>query len=83
MEPLDGNAIAGELFAHYGAEMTSVIGTCGHCGAHGPVAELRVFARAPGTVARCPACGKVVMVLTRAEIHLERFTLSEGTIASQ
>ena len=83
MEPLDGNAIAGELFAHYGAEMTTAIGSCGHCGARGPIAELAVFGRAPGTVARCPACGNVVMVLARADIHLERFTLSEGTIASQ
>jgi hypothetical protein len=83
MEPLDGNAIAGELFAHFGAEMTAVLGTCGHCGARGPIAELRVFGRAPGTVARCPACGNVVIVLAHSGIHLEHFELSEGTIAGQ
>lgn len=81
MEPLDGNAIAGELFAHFGIEMTTVIGTCGHCGARGPVAELRVYGRPPGTVVRCGACGNVVIVLVRSAIQLERFELAEGTIA--
>jgi hypothetical protein len=60
---LDGNAIAGQLFEYYGREMTTVGGTCGHCGTHGQVAELRVYARAPGAVARCASCGSVVIVI--------------------
>lgn len=63
MEPLDGNAIAGALQQHFGAEMTTASGRCRHCGAEGVVAELRVYTRAPGAVARCPKCGQVVMVL--------------------
>lgn len=65
MEALDGNAIAGALFEHFGTEMTSALGTCGHCGAIAHVAELRVYLRAPGTVGRCPSCGRVVLVLVR------------------
>jgi hypothetical protein len=64
MHALDGNAIAGPLFAVFGREMTAVVGTCGHCGNRAMVAELRVYAQAPGTVARCPSCGGVVLVLT-------------------
>ena len=63
MEPLDGNAIAGPLMEHFGTEMTVAVGTCGHCGAVGQIAELRVYARAPGTVVRCQVCGNVVIVL--------------------
>jgi hypothetical protein len=60
---LDGNAIAGDLFAVYGREMTAVVGRCRHCGTASAVAELCVYARAPGTVVRCPSCHAVVMVL--------------------
>lgn len=63
MEPLDGNAIAGVLQEHFGTDMTAARGRCRHCGAEGAVAELRVYTRAPGAVARCPQCGQVVMVL--------------------
>jgi uncharacterized protein DUF6510 len=59
---LDGNAIAGLLHDVFGAETTTAVGTCGHCGAHGPVAELEVYVRAPGTVARCRTCRNVLMV---------------------
>ncbi len=63
MDALDGNAIAGDLFEHFGAEMTTAIGSCAHCGATAQVAELRVYPRAPSAVARCPACSNVVMVI--------------------
>ena len=65
MDALDGNAIAGLLFEHFETEMTTERGTCAHCGAAAQVAELRVYPSAPGTVARCPTCGSVVMVLVR------------------
>lgn len=83
MEPLDGNAIAGELFEYFAAEMTTARGTCGHCGSSAQIAELVVYGRAPGTVVRCPSCGNVVIVLTHAEINLDHFTLAEGTIAGR
>jgi hypothetical protein len=66
MDALDGNAIAGPLFEAFGAEMTAATGVCAHCGNHGVLAELVVFVRAPGSVARCRICGKVVMVIVTA-----------------
>jgi uncharacterized Zn finger protein len=70
MEALDGNAIAGELFEYFGAEMTTVLGTCAYCGTLAQVAELAVYARAPGTVVRCRHCGNVVMVLVKIRDRL-------------
>ena len=63
MEALDGNAIGGLLYDVFGVEMTAATGTCATCGATGPVAEVRVYLRGPGTVARCRSCGRVLMVL--------------------
>jgi hypothetical protein len=67
VEPLDGNAIAGQLFDVFGVEMTTASGTCASCGATAPIAELKVYLRAPGSVVRCPVCGVVLFVL--AEVH--------------
>jgi hypothetical protein len=67
MDPLDGNAIAGQLFDVFGVEMTTASGTCANCGATAPIAELKVYLRAPGAVVRCPVCGIVLIVLT--EVH--------------
>jgi uncharacterized Zn finger protein len=83
MDALDGNAIAGSLFEHFGSEMTSVPGDCKHCGTRSLIAELAVYTRAPGAVARCPACGNVVMVIVKTrgstEVHAEAFELREST----
>ena len=38
-------------------------GACAYCGAPARLAELVVYLRAPGTVVRCRACGKIVIVL--------------------
>ncbi len=67
MDALDGNAIAGALYEHFGAEMTTARGACAHCGAHQYVAQLRVYMRAPGSVGRCASCGNVVLVIV--DIH--------------
>ncbi len=79
MDPLDGNAIAGALHQLFGADLTTATGACGHCGAIAQIAELRVYARAPGAVARCRSCGNVVFVLVEARgvtrIHLGGFDL--------
>ena len=78
---LDGNAIAGDLFAVYGREMTTVVGRCRHCGTASAVAELCVYARAPGTVVRCPSCHAVVMVLVtvgdECRVHLPALELEQ------
>lgn len=63
MDPLDGNAIGGELLEHFGNEMTGASGTCRTCGTVAVIAELTVYMRAPGAVVRCRHCGNVVMVL--------------------
>jgi hypothetical protein len=63
MEALDGNAIGGLLHEIFGAELTAATGTCASCGARGPLAEVVVYLRAPGTVARCRSCESVLMVL--------------------
>ena len=70
MERLDGNAIGGELLELFGVEMTIATGVCGSCGAAGAVAELHVYARAPGTVVRCPSCESVLMTIVRGRDRL-------------
>lgn len=62
MTRLDGNAIAGELFDIFGQEMTTARGTCSSCGSTRPLAELAVYPRAPGVVARCGGCDNIMMV---------------------
>jgi len=64
MDPLDGNAIAGRLFAVVGWEMTTARTTCASCGTRSFVGELRVYMGGPGTVARCRGCDNILIVLT-------------------
>jgi hypothetical protein len=64
MEAVDGHAIAGALFDAFGTEMTTVFGTCANCGTQSRLAELNVYLRGPGVVARCPHCANVALVLT-------------------
>lgn len=79
MDALDGNAVAGRLFEHFGREMTATRGRCVHCGACAPVAELQVYLRAPGAVVRCRTCGEVVMALVTVRgvtgVHADDFEL--------
>ena len=63
MHALDGNAIAGLLNEIFDAELTTATGVCASCGASRQVAEVEVYLRAPGTVARCRTCGSVLMVV--------------------
>jgi Family of unknown function (DUF6510) len=70
---LDGNAVAGVLQEVFAVEMTTAIGTCGNCGAAGPIGALHVY-RGAGIVLRCPHCdnviGKIVKDNTRMWISL-------------
>lgn len=63
---LDGNALAGPLREIFAVDVSAAISRCVHCGLAGPVATLRVYARAPGLVARCPGCDEVVLRLVRS-----------------
>jgi hypothetical protein len=58
---LDGNAIAGLMVEIFGREMTPAVGVCGSCRAEWRLAEVRVYGRAPGIVARCPRCEGVLL----------------------
>jgi hypothetical protein len=64
-EPVDGNALAGDLRACMHAEMTTAVGRCRHCRTVSVVGQLVVYLRAPSPVARCPHCGSVVFVVQR------------------
>lgn len=64
-EPVDGNAIAGDLHTCLGAEATTAKGGCQHCGAVSVLGELVVYLSAPSPVARCPKCDSVVLVVHR------------------
>jgi ribosomal protein L37E len=79
MDALDGNAIAGWLFEYFGSEMTAVTGRCRHCGTCSLIAELQVYPRGPGAVARCRTCGNVAFVLVKTRgalaLHAEAFEL--------
>jgi uncharacterized Zn finger protein len=76
MDALDGNAIAGWLFEHFGCEMTTTRGRCRHCGTRSVIAELAVYSRAPGAVVRCGTCGNVVMVLVKTRGATEVFAVA-------
>jgi phage FluMu protein Com len=77
---LDGNAVARDLFAVFGREMTDVVGRCRNCGIAAAVAELCVYPSAPGAVVRCPRCHAVVTVLVaigdECNVYLRRSSLS-------
>ncbi|ROT29875.1 hypothetical protein EF879_19130 [Micromonospora sp. HM5-17] len=65
MDHLDGNMLAGPLAEVFAVDLTTATGRCASCGRTGPVAGLRVYAHAPGVVARCPACEAVMLRLVR------------------
>lgn len=61
----DGNALAGPLSEVFAADVTAADVRCAHCGRTGALATLRLYTRAPGFVARCPACEEVVLRMVR------------------
>lgn len=63
MLALDGNAIGGDLFQAFGADLTGARCVCAACFAAAFVAEAVVYMRGPGRVARCRACGEPLIVL--------------------
>jgi hypothetical protein len=75
MDALDGNALAGELFVAFGREMTTAVGRCTNCGTRSAVAELRVYVSGPGSVAQCPGCGTVALVVARGTARFSNYEL--------
>lgn len=64
----DGNALAGPLREVFAVDVTTAVGQCASCGNTTPVANLRVYSRAPGWVGRCPACEEVVLRYVRGPV---------------
>lgn len=60
---VDGNALAADFVDVFGFEVTNRRGCCDECGTVSFMATLLVFRSAPGDIARCPACGCVMMVV--------------------
>jgi hypothetical protein len=58
---LDGNVAAGELSRIFGADLTSAVGQCAHCGGIRRFAEAHLYMQGPGIVARCAACEHVLL----------------------
>src|SRR6266571_8701100 len=63
---LDGNAVAGLLQEAFAVEMTTAIGTCGGCGAAGPLGAVHVY-RGAGIVLRCPHCGNTLAKIVKSD----------------
>ncbi len=63
---VDGNALAGPLQEVFSVDVTAAVARCDGCGRTGPIAEARVYDRAPGLVARCLGCDQVLVRLVRA-----------------
>jgi hypothetical protein len=61
---LDGNAAAGVLRELFALEMTTALGTCGHCGKSGPIGELMLYGGEIGVVLRCPGCDHLLVCIT-------------------
>lgn len=62
---LDGNAVAGELAAVFGLDMTINDAQCAHCGQVHAVGAMLAFTQAPGIVLRCPGCEAVMVRIVR------------------
>lgn len=62
---VDGNAVAGLLRELFGVEMTAASAVCGGCHQHNELGRADVYMNAPGVVARCPGCGRVILRIVR------------------
>ncbi|PRZ09441.1 hypothetical protein BCE75_102154 [Isoptericola sp. CG 20/1183] len=60
---LDGNVLAGPLAGVWALDVTVATGRCAGCGDVAVLAGAVVFAHPMGRVARCRACGQVLMVV--------------------
>jgi Family of unknown function (DUF6510) len=67
--PLDGNTMAGALGELFAVDVSVAVVECAGCGHTVVVAEVVVYADAPGMVARCPACSDVLLRLVRSDRH--------------
>jgi hypothetical protein len=62
---VDGNMLAGMLRELFTVDVTTATGECVSCGTSSAIAQAHVYPAGLGMVARCPACGEVVLRLVR------------------
>ena len=66
---LDGNAAAGLLQEVFAVEVTTMVATCGGCGAAQAVGATHAYEGA-GVVLRCAGCGAVLATIVRGDGRL-------------
>ena len=66
LEYIDGNAAAGDLSKIFAVDVTAAQGQCANCGAIRRFAEAHLYMQAPGVVARCAVCERVLLRLVNA-----------------
>lgn len=64
-QALDGNVLAGDLMEVFSFEPTASMTTCAGCGNRAAVGSWMVFVDAPGMVARCAICHRVLLRIVR------------------
>ena len=62
---MDGNVLGGELGELFTMDVTAAVVQCASCEATGAIAQMMVYADAPGMIARCPVCDAVMLRLVR------------------
>lgn len=65
---LDGNALAGEMQALFGRDMTTAVARCAGCAADTQMGALLAFVRGPGAVLRCPLCDTAVLRIVQTSV---------------
>jgi hypothetical protein len=63
---LDGNAAAGVLQELFTFEVTTMVGTCDHCGTTDPLGAVHLY-RAAGLVLRCRGCDEVLLRVVESD----------------
>ncbi|MEU4241242.1 DUF6510 family protein [Actinoplanes sp. NPDC026619] len=66
MNPLDGNALAGDLSELFTVDVTAARYTCAGCGHADAIAALLLWGQEMGQVGRCPHCSDVVLRMVHA-----------------
>jgi hypothetical protein len=63
---VDGNAAAGILSEIFGGDVTTIVGTCGGCGAVAPLGEAIVEIDEMCAIVRCRSCTHTLATVLRS-----------------